>query len=178
MLERDEIIHILNHDQSRQTVDNATTWVGKSPIRFKLLIQLMSGHSDNTIRNRAAWAISYIVEEHPEWIKPYWGIFVKELVNDCTSGPVKRNITRLLQDIDIPKRYQGEIIDRCFELMNNPKEEVAIRAFSMTVIGNLLTSYPELANELRIGIEELLPHASAGLKNRAGKILQRIELLK
>jgi hypothetical protein len=174
MADQSEIINIPNQSQSRQTVDKAITWVGKSPIRFKLVIHLMSEHSDITIRNRAAWAISYIVEVHPELMNPYWGIIVKELVNEVTSGPVKRNITRLLQNIDIPKRYQGEIIHRCFELMNNPKEEIAVRAFSMTVIGNLLSSYPELSNELRLGIEELLPHASAGLKNRAGKILKKL----
>lgn len=80
-----------------------------------------------------------------------------------------------MQEVEIPQKHQGAIINRCFELVNDPQQDIAIRAFALTVIANHLKMYPAMAGELKLSIEELLPYASTGLKNRAGKILQKIE---
>ena len=86
---------------------------------------------------------------------------------------VKRNIMRLLQDIEIPKPLYGTLTDKCFALLD-PKETIAVRVFSMTVLANIAKQEPDLKKELRIVIEDQLPYGSAGFLSRARKVLKEI----
>ena len=86
---------------------------------------------------------------------------------------VKRNIMRLLQDIEIPKQLYGTITDKSFMLLD-PKETIAVRVFSMTVLANIAKQEPDLKKELRIVIEDQLLYASAGFLSRAKKVLKAI----
>lgn len=174
MSSQQELINILLQGQARNTVDEVIIWAGDNPTKFKILVETMAGNLDQPIRDRAAWALSYIAVDKPTLLKYHWDIFVQLLVNKNTSDPIKRNLVRFMQEVEIPQKYHGKVTDRCFELLNNPQEDIAIRAFSMTVLGNMVDKYPELANELKISIAELLPHASPGLKNRAEKILNKL----
>lgn len=174
MSSQQELIHILLQGQARNTVDEVILWAGDNPAKFKILVETMAGNLDQPIRDRASWALGYIAIDNPNLLKYHWDVFVNLLVNKKTSGPIKRNLVRFMQEVEVPDKYQGKVTDRCFELVNDPQEDIAIRAFAMTVLGNMVDKYPELGCELKISIEELLPYASAGLKNRAEKILKKI----
>ena len=88
---------------------------------------------------------------------------------------VKRNITRFLQFITIPKKFQGAVVDICLEYLANPKEAIAVRVFSMTVLTNMATENPELKNEIVPLIEDQLPFASAGFRSRAKRTLKQLK---
>src|ERR1019366_7428933 len=45
--------------------------------------------------------------------------------------------------------------------LESPNEAVAIKAFSITVLGKLAKKYPEIIPEIKLMIEEQLPHQSA-----------------
>jgi len=78
---------------------------------------------------------------------------------------------RLLQYVDIPEKYQGEVLDICFRYVSSPAEPVAVKAFSLTVLSNLAKLYPEILPELKLVIEQQLPHQTIAFKTRAKKIL-------
>jgi hypothetical protein len=67
------------------------------------------------------------------------------------------------------------LFDVGIELIIDPKEPIAIKAYSMTVCERIANQYPELNPELIYAIEAKLPHASAGVKNIGQKILNRIK---
>ena len=90
---------------------------------------------------------------------------------------VKRNSIRLMHEIELPEAYHGEIMDMCFTYLESPKESLAVKVFSMSVIANLARYYPEIKPELKLIIEDLLPHQSAGVKSRAKKVLQQLNTL-
>jgi len=48
--------------------------------------------------------MSYIAVDEPSLVKYHWDIFVKLLVDKKTSGPVKRNIVRFMQELKIPAK--------------------------------------------------------------------------
>ena len=91
------------------------------------------------------------------------------------SDSVKRNIVRILQFIEIPEKFQVSVIDSCFELVTNKKTAIAVKAFSLGVLEKMVNLYPELKNELKAVIEDLLPKASSGIKNRGQHILRRLK---
>jgi hypothetical protein len=81
---------------------------------------------------------------------------------------------RLLQFVEIPKRYQGQVIQHCFGLMD-PHEPVAVRVLAMTVLANLSRHHPDLKNELKLIIEDQLPFGTAAYLSRSKKILKQLE---
>ena len=56
--------------------------------------------------------------------------------------------------------------------MWNPKEAVAIKAFSLTILGKLAKKYPEIIPEIKLLIDEQITHQSAAFKSRAKKFLK------
>ena len=90
---------------------------------------------------------------------------------------VKRNTVRLLQGVDLPEELMGRVVDICFKFLLDVKEPVAVRVFSMQVLYNICLKEPELADELRIVIEEFMPHGTAGFKSRGKRILKGLQKL-
>jgi hypothetical protein len=65
-------------------------------------------------------------------------------------------------------------MDICFKYLELPDEALAVKVFSMTVPGNLAKKYPEINPELKLLIEDQLPHQTTGFKSRAKKILKQL----
>ena len=154
---------------TRKIVD----YVGANPARFKALVEVfMTG--PYRITQRAAWPLSYCVERHPGLIKPHFKTLLDILKRTDTHVAARRNIIRLLQFVDVPARYRGRVATLCFGLLQDKREPVAIRVFAMTVLGNLVVYEPELANELKVIIEDNLPYVSPAFTSRARRVLKMI----
>jgi hypothetical protein len=162
---------LLKEHSKRQT-NKVVSYVSNSPARFKALVQTFLA-GPYRVTQRAAWPLSNCVREHPHLIKPHLKSVLTMLDKKDAHVAVKRNIMRLLQDIEIPRPLYGVLIDKCFELLD-PKETIAVRVFAMTVLANITKHEPDLKKELRIVIEDQLPYASAGFLSRARKVLKEI----
>jgi len=149
---RDAILAEHSMAQTAKIVD----YVGGDQQRFAELMSLFLGDVYR-ITQRAGWPVSNCVEKHPELIKPYFGKLLNQLDRDDVHIAVKRNVVRLLQFVDIPKRYRGRIFEACYALLDDPNEPVAVRAFSMTVAAKLAKGSPELLDELWI-VATRYPH--------------------
>jgi hypothetical protein len=114
------------------------------------------------------------VEEHPELITPHLKKILDFVVKLDVHAAVKRNTMRLLQFIDIPKNIHGRVAEIGFNFLNDKKEGIALQVFAMIVLGKIVQHEPELANELRIIIEDRLPYATAGFRSRARKVLKAL----
>ena len=163
---------VLLQEHSRTQADKVVAFIDNDPAKFKLLMNLFF---DETYRvtQRAAWPMSICVEKNPVLIEPYLARMIKNL-NDAPIA-VKRNSVRALQFIDIPVKLQGTAVNHCFDLLNSPKEAIAVKVFAMTVLANICEKQPDLANELRLSIESQMPLGSAGFKSRGKKILKRLQ---
>jgi hypothetical protein len=163
---------ILKEHSKNQTL-KIINYVGKSQERFNELIDLLINESD-LIAQRASWSISYCIEKHPTLIKPHLKKVIKNLHKPIHDA-VKRNTTRLLQHIEIPKTLWGETVDICFKFLLSTKEPVAIKVFSMTVLYRIAQKEPDLKNELKIAIEDQMPYSSPAFVSRGKKILALLQ---
>lgn len=158
-------------EHSKTQKNKIVKWVGNSQQRFDELFNLFL-KDDHRVTQRAAWPLSYAVRAHPKLINKHLGKLIKNLRKEGLHDAIKRNTVRILQDIEIPKRYHGELMDICFNYIQSPTEAVAIKAFSLTVLGNLLPLYPEIKNELKLVIEERWEHETNAFRVRARKALE------
>lgn len=163
---REEILREHSKAQCNQIIN----WVGDSQDRFDTLFKLFL-EDEYRVVQRAAWPVSYCVISHPAFITKHWAKLIKNLRKPNVPEAVKRNSMRLIQEIIIPVKYEGEIMNACFNYISDPKEAVAVKAFSLRVLENLYKKYPEILPELKLLIEERMPHETAAFKSRAKKIL-------
>ncbi len=157
-------------EHSKQQTMKIVSYIDGDADKFRELMDCFLGDSYRA-GQRAAWASSVCAEHHPHLVKPYFSKFVEQLERDDVHVAVRRNVTRLLQFVEIPKRFQGRVFDACYNLFDDLKETIAVRVFAMTVAAKIAESEPELLEELRSVAKKYLPEASAGFKARARNIL-------
>lgn len=163
---REALLAVHSKAQATRIADH----VSDDPKRFRELFKLMLSPVYR-VAQRAAWPVSYCVERHPELIKPYFGKLILQLERDDAHVAVRRNVARLLQFADIPKQYDGRIFEACYKLLDDPKQPVAVRVFSMTVAAKIAKHEPELLDELRLVAEKYPQADTAGFRCRARRVL-------
>jgi hypothetical protein len=160
----------LLEEHSKRQRDKIVKHIGENKDRFAELMHLFF-KGEYRITQRAAWSVSYCVKAHPELIKPYFSKLLNNLAKKGLHGSVIRNTVRLLQHVEVPKRYQGKLMNICFNFIQSHNAEVAIKAFSLTVLHNLSKHYPEILPELKLVIEERWEHETAAFRTRARNIV-------
>lgn len=161
-------------EHSKAQCNKIVKYVGHDPKKFSELVKVFLD-GPYRVSQRIAWPLSYCVEENTALIHPHFTKILKFAQQPGVHDSVKRNVVRLLQFMDIPKKYQGMVFDMCFKFFNDSKEARAVRVFSMTVLGNIAMKQPELKNELIPLIEDQLPYESAGFVSRARKVLKQLK---
>lgn len=167
------ILKELQKDFNKSTCDRIVAYIGDDPKRFSNLVDAFL-NSEYRINQRAAWPLSYSVKKHPELIKPHLKKVITNLKKPKIHDAVKRNTVRFLQFIEIPRSLHGITLDHCFKLLQDKKEPIAIKVFSMSVLANLAKEYPELKGELIATIEDQMPYGSAGFIARGKKVLKQL----
>ena len=163
---REEILK----EHSKIQCNKITAWVGDDQKRFDELFSLFL-NDDHLVTQRASWPLSYCVSAHPRLMKKGMNRLVKNLQKPSLHDAVKRNTLRILQEIYIAKEYEGAVMNICFQYVESPVEAVAIKAFSLTVLGNLAKKYPEILPEILLLIEIQLPNQTAAFASRAKRLL-------
>ena len=137
----------LEKEHSKKLTSRIVSYIGDDRARFGELMKLFF-NGEYRITQRAAWPMSYCVREHPGLINPYYKKIVQLLKRQDVHPAVTRNIVRLLQDVKIPAKWQGDIMDLCFGFIANPEAAAAVKAFSFGVLENLLKEQKEKVNSL------------------------------
>lgn len=166
---REALLKEHSKSQCRQIVD----YIGNDKKKFAELMLLFFG-DEYRVTQRAAWPLSYCVQQHPDLITPYFVRLLNIMQKPGVHHAVTRNITRLLQDLKIPKKYHGRIMTMCFDFISDANTPVAVKAFSLTILDNFSNDYPEIIPELKLLIDERWENETASFRSRARKILRKI----
>jgi hypothetical protein len=165
----------LEAEHSKTLTIAIVKYVGADKKRFKQLMDVFF-NGDYRTTQRAAWPLSFIAIEQPKLLQPYFDRLIDKLKEPGNHPAISRNIFRILQEIDIPEKYWGVLIDLCFTVIMSETQPAAIRAFALTVATKIAQPFPELRSELLIILKELdsmpqLPSMKSRVK-RALKVLK------
>ncbi|HEX2629507.1 MAG TPA: hypothetical protein VHM26_10850 [Chitinophagaceae bacterium] len=168
-----DLKELLLAKHSKAHTTKIAKWIGTDQKRFDQLVKfLMDG--EEPLPQRAGWVLFYCAIPHPQLIQKHIGKLLKNLQRPNIHDAVKRNTIRILQDLPVPEKFQGDAMNICFDYITDPKEKPAIKAFSLTVLQNLAQQYPEIKNELKTVIESQWENESAAFRSRAKKILKTL----
>ena len=166
---REEILK----EHSKAQCTRIVKWVAADQQRFDELFKLFLNDEYRVVQ-RAAWPVSYCVIAHPSLITRHWDELIKNMEKPGLHDAVKRNTLKLLENIPLPEKYHGAIMNICFNSLESPTATLAVKVYSMAVLGNMAGSYSEIIPELKLLIEDQLPHQTPGFKSRAKKVLKQI----
>ncbi len=159
---------MLLQEQSKKQCDKIVRFIGKDRKRFAELMKLFFD-GEYRLTQRAAWPMSYCVRKKPALISPYIGKIIRSLPDRNLHDAVIRNSVRLLQWVDVPRKFHGELMNSCFAFLQSPETAIAIKAFSLSILENLSNIYPEIIPEIKVIIEDRWDYESPAFRTRAGK---------
>lgn len=145
----------------------------ESKKNFKELMQCFLDE-EYRVAQRAAWSVFFAAREKPEIVYPHIKDLVFVLRKKTVHEAVIRNSVRILQEIEIPEKYHGEVMDACFQFIESATVAVAIKAFALTILFNLSKQYPEINPELKLIINDRWDYETAAFRSRAKKILLKL----
>ena len=164
----------LGEEHSRTLTMAVVDYIGDDKQKFKVLIDLFLNGEAKLIQ-RAAWPLSYVVIAHPELIKPYFSKLIIKLKQTNNHPSVPRNILRIFEEIEIPEKHEGDIVECCFSILTRAADPIASKAFAITVATKICKKYPDLKNELRLHIEHMQNYPMApAIKVRVKRSLKEI----
>ncbi|MEO6314021.1 MAG: hypothetical protein ABIU63_03175 [Chitinophagaceae bacterium] len=158
-------------EHSKANCNKIVRWIGKDQQRFDELFRLFLSDEYRLVQH-AAWPISYTVIAHPQLIKKHFSKLIRNLSKPGIHNAVKRNTLRLLQEVEIPEKFHGLLMDACFKYIAVPGEAIAVKAFSLTVLEKLAKHYPEIIPEIQLLIADNYDRASPAFRSRANKFLK------
>jgi hypothetical protein len=161
---------------SKENCNIIVAWVGSNQKNFNELFALFMGN-ENRLVQMSSWPLSYCVEANPNLVQKHIASLLKNIKRQAQHEAVKRHTLRMLQFVEIPKKYQGVVMNMCFDFIQNIAEKPTTKVFSLAILENLIKLYPEITDELRLILETQIPYESAGFKSRAKKMLSKLHLI-
>ena len=142
------------------------------------LVELMACFfsDEKVVAQRAAMVVGNLGRAEPACLKPWWSSMV-DAAEDPVHQAVRRAVTRYFSELTlaVPEKLEARLVELLGTFVANPKENVAIAAFSMTFVADRAQRYPDAAQHLQRTLVRLIPAGSPGFQNRGRKILLQLE---
>ena len=145
----------LEQEHSKTMTLRIMAYIGSDASRLE---ELMTCFFDENwwMCQKAAWAVSLVGEKHPTLIEPYLERILLNL-KQAQHEAIRRNTMRLLKSLPtIPDHVLGLAADAAFRFLEDPSVSIAVRAFSIRVLGKICLKEPDLKAELRLILEDIL----------------------
>lgn len=144
----------LDRGHSKEISLRIAEHIGADPDRFAVLMRCLLRDTPRIVQ-RAAWPMGMVCEAHPEIATP-WMSTMLDLLDEPVHEAVHRNIVRTFQFCALPKKHHGRLTELMFAWITDARKPIAPRASAITVAMRLAKLYPELADELRLILEDAL----------------------
>lgn len=165
-------VEILKEHSKRQALKIAG-WVGNDETRFRELIKLFL-HGEYRVTQRAAWIVGHCGLRHPALIIPWLPAMLKRMLEPDVHIAVKRNVLRIIMEMEIPRPLLGRIVSLCFAELTSPVSPIAVKVYSMYILERIARQEPGISRELRETVEEMLPFSGAAIRASSRHVLKRL----
>ncbi len=145
MVLRDEILR----EHSKAQCEKIVKYAGNSKRRFNDLLSLFL-NGEYSIIQRAAWPLTKIARQQPALFQNHFNKLALHANRTDLHPAVRRNITRIIEVMDIPENDEGEWMDLAFIIfLADIREAIAVKAHCIGILANLSKKYPEIIPEIR-----------------------------
>ncbi|MBT8219067.1 MAG: hypothetical protein KJP00_04555 [Bacteroidia bacterium] len=167
------IYDLVSEGRSKALVEKILNAVGSDPEKVDTLIDLIE-NAEKHVSFNAGWVLYHLLEnKNIEWSRYFDKLW--PLLKDNILPAVARSILKYLWYLDKwPDDKFTEVADHLLQYVADPGAPIAYQALSMEALYKHLNPYPELLEELKLILEQGMPYGSAGYKNKAQKLVRKI----
>ena len=163
-------------DRSKANIQRLVDHIGADKTRFAELMALVMRGTPRTAE-LSSWVMTTVLQTHPTLGGPWVAKMLDRMERSGHEG-VHRNIIRSLQFTVLPKKLHGRVFSKMSAIIPDPQHTIAQRAFAITVAMRMVETYPELAREMHIILEDVLhPDPGPAIRSRASKSLKKLRKL-
>jgi hypothetical protein len=165
---------ILN-DSSRSLADYVTSVVGADPLLFTRVLDLALKQK-RQVSMRAARVADLACLQHPQLVRPHL-VGIARALPGLTDHSVRRIMLHIL--IRHPwveeDEVMGRLVDTLLKWIQDERQDVAIRSYSMDIMLKICVIEPELGHELALILQETMPDWGSETLRRQGRgILKKL----
>lgn len=152
----------LHERLSKNTVERLCSRMKDNPDALNEAIGLLED-TDIRYRSVAAWVLkTYAVDKKYGLSPDHCKRVLKRFMKEQESDMVTRSALQMMLRLGIPEEYEGSIYDRCMENVRS-KPSIAVTAFSIRILNQMVSKYPDLGHEYRDFLESV-PDESPGVR--------------
>jgi hypothetical protein len=137
---------------------------------LEALITLVSSEKP-TPAMKASWILAKALEENPNQTEEVL-MAVFDTIRPSQQGGVLRELFKGLMLSNVPESLHGRHIALCFEYLNLPTVDVAVRSNCMKTLHNYVKRYPELIPEFFDSLEYQIGKHTSTFDAMAMRILK------
>lgn len=160
---------LFTDETSRPNTDFVLGIIRQKPELYDELAELVFSKEQPYAR-RAIWVFDLYDELHPEQTD------LEQIINNLSTDDhdaLKRHSLRILSRHEIPEDQKVKAFDFCLQILTG-NEAAAPKVFAMEIMYKIATAEPGLAHEVTSATELAVTEGSAGVKNKGGKILRKL----
>jgi hypothetical protein len=129
------------------------------PKYFKELF-LSINNINERIAYNASWAAGHLLQKSNNYKVDEFLPLLIEAFSNTQKGGIRRNIFKIIQHIKIPAHYHYDCADLAINVLLSNKEDIAVRAFALSILEKLIPEIPEIIDEVLFIIEKEKSFAS------------------
>ncbi|MBE0673873.1 MAG: (deoxy)nucleoside triphosphate pyrophosphohydrolase [Bacteroidales bacterium] len=171
----DELKAMIYRMMGSTEVDWIATSAASNPLLFRKLLEF-TDETDTRLVFRASWALTKVCEKRPELFSDLLPAVVEKLIS-TDNGSAERSFLKILQLTGtkaLDEGVLGRLADHCFTQLRSRTSAIAVKAYSMDVLYEISSRYPDLTHELA-GVIGLLPDdVPAGIKAKSRALLKKL----
>lgn len=167
---REEILR----EHSKSQAANIADFIGDDKQRFDALMYLFL-NDEYRVCQRAAMVVGIIAVKYPNLVLPFIEPMLQNL-KDNSNQAVVRNTVRVLNYMEIiPESSVGLATSFCFNYVADPSAPIAVRAFSIHFLAKICQKEPDLKEELKLLLEDLIFYESPALVSASRNALKKLQ---
>lgn len=166
---------MVNNMMSMKEAEWVATSAIENPAIFNKLLEY-SFSKDKKLAFRASWTLTKVCDKFPEIIYPFLPDIIESL-DKIDNESAQRSFLRIISLSDmnqISNKHHGILAEHCFAALKSGSSAIAIKAYAMEILYNLVLKYPELHNELSATILLIEGEESVGVLARGRMILKKL----
>lgn len=161
----------LLREHSKKNALSIANYALTSAANFKKLMECFTC-DEKLVPQRAAWSVCWAALQKSAIILPHVKALVAQLERKDVHPAVVRNALRVLQTIEVPEAFHGDLMAACFRLVETPSSPVAVKVFALENLLNLSRHYPEILAEIRLIVEDNWDNETPAFRAKGRKILK------
>ena len=140
------------------------------PALFDAVFQGMF-NDDPVVRMRAADAIEKITGRHPEYLRPYKTVLLRQ-VAAVEQQEVRWHVAQMIPRLELSEEEHQQAIEILWGYLNDKSN--IVKTFSMQALADLAAGDAKLLPQVIELLEELISTGSPAVQKRGRKLLKRL----